>query len=92
MHLLRSKLVCYTLTASLIGLSQPVLGASQDNPVATTQSLEQKQTQAASTTAKDPKPATLKSKDQRQRDRRDDVFKPSEEISEDFAAPLPVDI
>ena len=51
-----------------------------------------KSTQAASTTAKDPKPATLKSKDQRQRDRRDDVFKPSEEISEDFAAPLPVDI
>ena len=91
MQLHRSKLVCFTLTVSLIGLSHPVLGASQDNPVATTQSPEQKQPQAASTTANDPKPATLKSKE-RQRDRRDDVFKPSEEISEDFAAPLPVDI
>ena len=56
MQLLKSKLVCYTVTASYFALSQPVLGASQDNPVATTQSPEQKQTQAASTTAKDPKP------------------------------------
>ena len=92
MQLLRSKLVCYTLTARLFGLCQRVLGASLYTPLEKTKRLQQKQTQAASTTAKDPKPATLKSKDQRQRDRRDDVFKPSEEISEDFAAPLPVDI
>jgi len=36
------------------------------------------------------KPATLRGKDQRNREA--DVFEPTEQISEDFAAPLPVDI
>ena len=36
------------------------------------------------------KPATLRGKDQRNREA--DVFEPTEKISEDFAAPMPVDI
>lgn len=35
-------------------------------------------------------PATLSSK--KRRERKADVFKPTEQISEDFAAPMPVDI
>ena len=41
-------------------------------------------------TAGTQKPATLRGKDQRKREAN--VFEPTEQISEDFAAPLPVDI
>ena len=91
MQLLKSKLIWNTVAASLLSISQPLLGASQDNPATTPTEVTQKPTPQTKAKSEESKPTTLKSKEQRQRDRQD-VFKPSEEISEDFAAPLPVDI
>lgn len=91
MQLLKSKLIWSTVAASLLSISQPQLGASQDNPATTPTEVTQRPTPQTKAKSEESKPTTLKSKEQRQRDRQD-VFKPSEEISEDFAAPLPVDI
>lgn len=81
------------LTVGAIIAIAPVFSTAEENPAELPQPAQPSPEQAAPTTAPAPqaqKPATLKRQEKNQRGT--DVFKPSEQISEDFAAPLPVDI
>ena len=71
----------------------PVFSTAEEDSAELPQPTQRSPEQTTSTNAPTPqskKPATLKRQEKNQRG--DDVFKPSEQISEDFAAPLPVDI
>lgn len=89
----KPRLISWYAFIALLSMSVPiVVGAAEEEPSRTTDDAELQLPTAPEAKSEAAKPATLKGKDPRDRGRQGDVFKPSEEISEDFAAPLPVDI
>ena len=81
------SLCAITLTTLAVADTTTVAPPSDAAPKSASEPKQQKDSTAISITQK---PATLSGKQQRQR--QTDVFKPTEQISEDFAAPMPVDI
>ena len=86
---LRLLLSLCAVTLTTIAVADTAKGAppSDAAPKSASEPNQQSESTAISSTQK---PATLSGKQQRQR--QTDVFKPTEQISEDFAAPMPVDI
>lgn len=86
---LRLLLSLCAVTLTTIAVADTAKGAppSDAAPKSASEPKQQSESTAISSTQK---PATLSGKQQRQR--QTDVFKPTEQISEDFAAPMPVDI
>jgi hypothetical protein len=80
--------VCVIMVMGSASLDTAIAAEPANEPTPKAQATEQ-QSSGASKPSK-PQPATLSSK--KQRERKADVFKPTEQISEDFAAPMPVDI
>ena len=76
--------------ASLGGAPLAAAKGAPPNDAAPKSASEPKQQNESSAISSTQKAATLSGKQQRQR--QTDVFKPTEQISEDFAAPMPVDI
>ena len=91
MQLIKSKLIWSTVAASLLSISQPLLGASQDSPATTPEEVAQKPTPQTKAKPDESKPTTLKRKQQQNRDRQD-VFKTTEMITLEKPVDLPVDI
>lgn len=81
------SLCAVTLTTMAVADTTTEAPPSDAAPKSASKPKQQKDSTAISSTQK---PATLSGKQQRQR--QTDVFKPTEQISEDFAAPMPVDI
>ena len=81
------SLSAVTLTTMAVADTTTDAPPSDAPPKSASEPKQQYDSTAISSTQK---PATLKGKQQRQR--QTDVFKPTEQISEDFAAPMPVDI
>ena len=81
------SLCAVTLTTIAVADTTTDAAPSDAAPKSASEPKQQKDSTAISSTQK---PATLSGKQQRQR--QTDVFKPTEQISEDFAAPMPVDI
>jgi hypothetical protein len=87
------SLISYYAFIALLSMSVPIIvSAAEEEPTRKTDDAELRLPTAPGVKSERAKPAALKGKGQRDRGRQGDVFKPSEEISEDFAAPLPVDI
>ena len=87
-QLMRPIFVCLMIGA----LSAPVGAAEKTTPSPETPDAEQTTASQPNSETKGASTPTLKGKNQSERQRPADVFTPSEAISEDFAAPLPVDI
>ena len=81
------SLCAVTLTTMAVADTTTDAPPNDAAPKSTSEPKQQNDSTAMSSTLK---PATLSGKQQRQR--QTDVFKPTEQISEDFAAPMPVDI
>ena len=81
------SLCAVTLTTMAVADTTTDAPPSDATPKSASEAKQQKDSTAISSTQT---PATLSGKQQRQR--QTDVFKPTEQISEDFAAPMPVDI
>ena len=81
------SLCAVTLTTMAVADTTTDAPPSDAVPKSASEPKQQNDSTAISSTQK---PATLSGKQQRQR--QTDVFKPTEQISEDFAAPMPVDI
>ena len=81
------SLCAVTLTTMAVADTTTDAQPSDAAPKSASEPKQQNDSTAISSTQK---PATLSGKQQRQR--QTDIFKPTEQISEDFAAPMPVDI
>ncbi|MBK89170.1 MAG: hypothetical protein CMQ44_09970 [Gammaproteobacteria bacterium] len=86
-----ASLLCIGLfTTAALGTTQAAEPRDEPTPNEPAKKQQSSKSPAASAKPKAGQPATLRSKERRKREA--DIFKPTEQISEDFAAPLPVDI
>ncbi len=84
------SLCAVTLTTMAVADTTTDAPPSDAAPKSASEQKQQKQQKDSTAISSTQKPATLSGKQQRQR--QADIFKPTEQISEDFAAPMPVDI